>query len=158
LHNWGIILAMLGISMLNSNDMGNSNDQNETADKKTAKKSKVDISITPLGIPIICGPSCITTTVILQNQAEGLAQNVVGVIAITLVFGILYFLLIFSAKGTKWLTPMVLKLSFKLSGLIIATLGVQMVFSGLRHVDLQALRPLKNVTQAIQVVQSKHIC
>jgi hypothetical protein len=45
-------------------------------------------------------------------------------------------------KGTKWLTPMVLKLSFKLSGLIIAALGVLMIFSGLRHGDLRVLKPL----------------
>ncbi|MDR1173408.1 MAG: MarC family protein [Puniceicoccales bacterium] len=154
----GIILTLLGISMLNSNDMDNSNDQDKAAGKESTKKSKVDISITPLGIPIICGPACITTTVVLQGQAKGFIQNIIGLAAILLVFGALYFLLVSSAKGTKWLTPMVLQLSFKLSGLIIATLGVQMIFGGLRQADLQVLKPLKSVTEVIQVVQNTHIC
>ncbi|MDR2779443.1 MAG: MarC family protein [Puniceicoccales bacterium] len=144
----GVILAMLGVSMLNSDDM----DNDKAASKGDTKKNKVDISVTPLGIPIICGPACITATIALQSQAEGFVQNVVGMIAITLVFGVLYLLLVFSAKGTKWLTPMVLKLSFKLSGLIIASLGVQMIFSGLRHADLQALPP-QSVTHTTQAVQ-----
>ncbi|MDR0742516.1 MAG: MarC family protein [Puniceicoccales bacterium] len=148
----GIILTLLGISMLNSNDMDNSNDQDQTTGKESTKKNKVDISITPLGIPIICGPACITATIVLQSQAEGFVQNVVGLIAITLVFGVLYLLLVSSAKGTKWLTPMILKLSFKLSGLIIVTLGIQMIFSGLRQADLQVLKPLKSVTQVVQTM------
>lgn len=154
----GIILTLLGISMLNSNDMDNSNDQDKTAGKESTKKSKADISITPLGIPIICGPACLTATIASQSQAEGFIQNIVGLVAVTLVFAVLYLLLVSSAKGTKWLTPMVLKLSFKLSGLIIATLGVQMIFGGLRQSDLQVLKPLERVTQVIRVMQSTHIC
>jgi multiple antibiotic resistance protein len=152
----GIILTLLGLSMLNSNDMDDSNDQDKTVGKESTKKSKADISITPLGIPIICGPACLTATIVLQGQAEGFTQNVVGLVAITLVFGALYLLLVSSAKGTKWLTPMVLKLSFKLSGLIIATLGVQMVFSGLRQSDLQVLKPLGSVTQVIRTIPGIH--
>ncbi|MDR1890912.1 MAG: MarC family protein [Puniceicoccales bacterium] len=138
----GVILAMLGVSMLNSNDMDRDDDNNAGV-KEVTKKNKADISVTPLGIPIICGPACITATIALQGEAEGFVQNIVGFVAITLVFGVLYLMLVSSAKGTKWLTPMVLKLSFKLSGLIIAALGVQMIFSGLRHGDLRALKPLR---------------
>ncbi|MDR2603590.1 MAG: MarC family protein [Puniceicoccales bacterium] len=154
----GIILTLLGISMLNSTDMDSTNDQDKSSSKESAKKSKTDIAITPLGIPIICGPACLTATVALQSQAEGFMQNIVGLVALTFVFGVLYLLLVSSAKGTKWLTPMVLKLSFKLSGLIIATLGIQMIFGGLREADLQVLKPLEKVTQVTQVMQSTHVC
>ncbi|MDR2776799.1 MAG: MarC family protein [Puniceicoccales bacterium] len=152
----GIILTLLGISMLNSNDIDNSNDMDKVAGKESTKKSKVDISITPLGIPIICGPACITTTIVLQGEAEGFIQNIVGLVAIILVFGTLCLLLVSSAKGTKWLTPMVLKLSFKLSGLIIATLGIQMIFNGLRNADLQVLKPLEKVTEVFRAMQSTY--
>jgi multiple antibiotic resistance protein len=153
----GIILTLLGISMLHSNDIDSANDQDKTSGKEFTKKSKADISITPLGIPIICGPACITATIVLQEEAEGFIQNIVGLVAVILVFGVLYLLLVSSAKGTKWLTPMILKLSFKLSGLIIATLGIQMIFSGLRHADLQVLKPLGSATQVIRTMPSTHI-
>ncbi|MDR2629125.1 MAG: MarC family protein [Puniceicoccales bacterium] len=154
----GIILTLLGISMLNSKDIDDVNEQDKVAGKEFTRKSKVDISITPLGIPIICGPACITATIVLQGEAEGFIQNIVGLLAVILVFGTLYLLLVSSAKGTKWLTPMVLKLSFKLSGLIIATLGIQMIFSGLRNEDLQVLKPLESVTEVIRTMSNAHIC
>jgi multiple antibiotic resistance protein len=73
----GIIPVILGVSMLNFDDMDNADD-NQAAGKEVTKKNKVDISITPLGIPIIYGPACITAKVVLQSQIEGFVQNIVG--------------------------------------------------------------------------------
>ena len=35
-----------------------------------------DISITPLGIPIICGPGAITTSIILMNESKSTIESV----------------------------------------------------------------------------------
>jgi small neutral amino acid transporter SnatA (MarC family) len=57
-------------------------------------------------------------------------------------FETLYFMLMSSTKEIKWLTPMGSQLSFRPSGLIIAVLGIQMIFSGVRHEDLRVLKHL----------------
>jgi multiple antibiotic resistance protein len=73
----GTILVILEVSMLNSDDIDNADD-NQAAGKEVIKKNKIDISITPLGIPIICDPACITAKIVLQSQTDGFVQNIVG--------------------------------------------------------------------------------
>ena len=146
----GTIIFAIGFSMLRAEDPDSSVSEEELKEAiKDQKKSKIDISITPFGIPIICGPGCITTTISLQSEASGFAQNLCGYLALTTVFGLLYFLLVISAKGTKWLTPTILKLSYRLSGLILAALAVEMVISGLRHETIGLLKPAHTVIQEV---------
>jgi multiple antibiotic resistance protein len=135
----GVIIFLVGLSMLRAED----SDENVTQEgsEDVTPKQRVDISITPLAIPIICGPSCVTWIIALQSEAQGVAQHIAGFVAITLVCSAMYALLMAGAHGAKWLTPIVLKLSYRLSGLILAALAVQMMISGLRHEDLKILRP-----------------
>jgi small neutral amino acid transporter SnatA (MarC family) len=69
----GIILAMLGVAMLNSNDVDKADDNN-TGVKEVTKKNKADISVTPFGVPIICGPVCITATIALPGEQRDLCR------------------------------------------------------------------------------------
>jgi multiple antibiotic resistance protein len=157
----GIIIFLLGVVMLCSDGDAEAPSEKEGSAKNTVKdtpkKGKMDISVTPLAIPIICGPCCITAVITLQSQAQGFFQNIVGFAAITLTAGVLYALLLSSAKGSKWLTPAVLKLSYKISGLILAALAVEMVVSGLRHSDIQILKPLNKEPRAYSKLQVNQI-
>jgi multiple antibiotic resistance protein len=143
----GIIIFVVGLAMLRSED------SDEAASSvKQQNAQQADIAITPFGIPIICGPCAITTTIALQNQACGFGQWVAGLLAVSFVLALLYLCLIGSAHGAKWLTPMVLKLSYRLSGLILAAVAVQMVISGLRNEELGVIKPLQNqaIVKSIQ--------
>ncbi|MDR2737908.1 MAG: MarC family protein, partial [Puniceicoccales bacterium] len=121
----GAIIFLMGLSMLNTEDFGKSTGDGTGA--VSPPKKSMDIAATPFGIPIVCGPCCITGVIALQSQAVGFLQSLVGFAALTAVGAVVYVLLVFSARGAKWLTPAVLKLSFKLSGLILAALAVQMI-------------------------------
>ena len=133
----GIIIFLVGIEMLNADDVDSS-----SVEGATAKQKHMDIAITPFGIPIVCGPVCITSTIALQSEAVGFWQNAVGIAAVICVFIATYCLLLLSIHGTKWLSPAVLKLCYKLSGIILAALAIQMIISGLRHEDIRVLKPL----------------
>lgn len=147
----GIIIFLIGLSMLRTEEAEETITEEEIQAGTSTKQNKVDISITPFGIPIICGPGCITAVVTLQSQANGVGQYLIGLLAVTSVAGLLYCLLFLSAKGAGWLTPTILKLSYRLSGLILAALAVQMIVTGMRHSDIAILseRPaiVENVEQ-----------
>jgi multiple antibiotic resistance protein len=157
----GVIIFLLGIVMLNSEGDEEISSGEEGSPKGTTKgpkqNGKMDISVTPLAIPIICGPCCITAIIALQSQAQGFVQNIAGFAAITLTAGTIYVLLLSSVKGSKWLTPAVLKLSYKISGLILAALAVEMIIGGLRHGDVQILKPLKKDIQVQSTQVSSEI-
>ncbi|MDR1401574.1 MAG: MarC family protein [Puniceicoccales bacterium] len=146
----GIIILLIGLAMLRTEEPEETVTQEEIDAGTSTKKNKIDISITPFGIPIICGPACITQVIALQSQANGLVENVIGICALTLVSLALYALLVFSTRGAKWLTPTVLKLSYRLSGLVLAALAVQMIIAGLRHSDIGILEPIIEIVKVTQ--------
>jgi multiple antibiotic resistance protein len=143
----GMIILLIGLSMLRTEDAEESITQEEIKEGTSTQKNKVDISITPFGIPIICGPACITKVITLQSQANGLFENIVGICALTAVSLALYIMLVCSARGAKWLTPTILKLCYRLSGLVLAALAVQMIVTGLRHEDIRILEPIIEIVK-----------
>ena len=48
----------------------------ETSEETTAGAEKSDIAITPLAVPMLAGPGAISTAIVLQSQAVGVAQYV----------------------------------------------------------------------------------
>ena len=89
-----------------------------------------DIAITPLGIPIICGPGAITTAILLMNEAETLVEQsiVIGVLA-----GIMFtYLLLLGAKQvTHIIGENGNKVMLRLMGLIVMVIAVEFFFAGL---------------------------
>src|SRR5437588_1592547 len=48
----------------------------ETREETVAGMEKLDIAVTPLAIPMLSGPGAISTVIVLQNQAQNLAQHI----------------------------------------------------------------------------------
>ncbi|MDE6432578.1 MAG: MarC family protein [Opitutales bacterium] len=131
----GILIFLIGLSMLRSQDADTQTDDGANNGKKVSKV-KEDISITPLGVPFIAGPACITTAIAQQARATNWVEWTCGLVALLLVIYVLYWLLVISARGAKWLTPTVLRLSYRLSGLILAALAIEMIITGIKSDDL----------------------
>jgi multiple antibiotic resistance protein len=54
--------------------------------KETEVKSYItDISITPLAIPMICGPGAITNAIVLMEDANSLAKTIILVVSILVI-------------------------------------------------------------------------
>ncbi|MDR1433140.1 MAG: MarC family protein [Puniceicoccales bacterium] len=147
----GIIILLMGISMLNASVDDEANHGGAIAQDTSAKKKKasiLDVSVTPIGIPIICGPCCITAVTMLQGEACGLWQNLTGIAAVTFVSALVYCLLMLCVHGAKWLTPNVLKLSYKLTGIILVMMAAELVITGLKKSGFQDLKPREQVERA----------
>tara|TARA_B100000780_G_C21084899_1_gene437034 strand:+ start:278 stop:919 length:642 start_codon:yes stop_codon:yes gene_type:complete len=90
-----------------------------------------DISITPLAIPMICGPGAITNSIILWDDTNSWIMKaiLIGVMAIVLL--VTFLILWGSGKIMIWLGDTGNKVMMRLMGLIVMVIAVEFFFSGL---------------------------
>ena len=112
--------------------------------KHTDDESKLDayvddISITPLAIPMICGPGAITNAIILMEDAQNISQKIVLIVMITIVLWLTYIILIGASKITHKLGETGNKVMMRLMGLIVMVIAVEFFFSGLKPIILDVI-------------------
>jgi multiple antibiotic resistance protein len=93
-----------------------------------------DISITPLAIPMICGPGAITNAIILMEDAGEIKQKIVLVLVIAFMLFLTYLILIGASKITEKLGSTGNKVMMRLMGLIVMVIAVEFFFSGLKPI------------------------
>ena len=104
----------------------------ETSEETLAGVDKTDIAITPLAIPMLAGPGAISTTILLQNQAENFPQRCALYFCIAGVAFASYLILRLSAKGGQWLGPIAMSLAIRIMGLLLAAVAVQFMLNGIK--------------------------
>ena len=108
--------------------------------KKSVEREYVDdISVTPLAIPMICGPGAITNAIVLMEDAETLEMKGIVTGAILVVCFIGYLVLWSSGKITIWLGETGNKIMMRLMGLIVMVIAVEFFFSGLKPILFEIL-------------------
>ncbi len=122
----GIIFFMMGYDMLNARL---SSMKNMSQDQ--AKEYVDDISVTPLGIPMIAGPGAITNSIVLMQDSETfvLKMVLVGTIVFTMILTLIIYL--GGSTITKFLGETGNKIMLKLMGLIVMVMAVEFFFAGL---------------------------
>ncbi len=126
----GIIFFVIGQDMLHAR-LG--------AIKFSGKESEInayvdDISVTPLGIPMICGPGAITNGIVLMEDANSLPKKLVLILSVALVLFATYVILVSSAKISKRIGDTGNKVLMRLMGLIVMVIAVEFFFSGLKPI------------------------
>ncbi len=105
----------------------------ETTEETIAGTEKEDIAITPLAIPMLAGPGAISTAVLLHNQARGWEQNIALYLCIVAVCAASYHILRVSSKGVQWLSPIALKITIRVMGLLLAALAFQFLINAVNE-------------------------
>lgn len=91
-----------------------------------------DVAITPLAIPIICGPGSIANSIILMDNAGDDPMKIGGLIlAITAVLLITCLSLLSASTIMKVIGDTGNKLMLRLMGLIVMVMAVEFFFAGL---------------------------
>ena len=126
----GIIFFVMGWDMLQAR-LGNIK---HTDDEDKIDAYVEDISITPLAIPMICGPGAITNAIILMEDAANIPQKIMLFVVIALVLLLTYFILIGASKITDKLGETGNKVMMRLMGLIVMVIAVEFFFSGLKPI------------------------
>ncbi|MCZ4693344.1 antibiotic resistance protein MarC [Ancylomarina euxinus] len=99
-----------------------------------------DVSITPLAIPMICGPGAITNGIVLMEEAGSLESKIILVSAIFLTCLLTYIILWSSSRIIKFLGDTGNKILMRLMGLIVMVIAVEFFFSGLRPIVQEMLK------------------
>ena len=129
-----IVLLLVALDMLRARR----SEVRETTEETAAGADKEDIAITPLAVPMLAGPGAITTAILMQSQAEGLAQYIALYSCIVAVCAVTYLILYMSARGMQWISPLAMKIVTRLMGLILAAVAMQFLLNAVKAANLFA--------------------
>jgi len=122
----GIIFFIMGQDMLQAR-LGNTKITASEMDKHIT-----DISITPLAIPMICGPGAITNAIVLMQDATNLEMKSILIVSIMIICLITYLVLLTASPIMKVLGETGNKVMLRLMGLIMMVIAVEFFFAGLK--------------------------
>jgi multiple antibiotic resistance protein len=121
----GILFFIIGYDMLNARI------SRLKLTKKEATQYADDISITPLGIPMIAGPGAITNAIVLMGDSQDVTSKLLVILSILIVLLIVWMVLVGAVGITKFMGERGNKIMMKLMGLIVMVIAVEFFFSGL---------------------------
>lgn len=123
----GIILFSIGFEMVRAPDAPKRLNETESE----VAREKEDVAVTPLAVPLLCGPGAVSTVIILEGQSSSMWESGMLLVSIPLVYFSAYLILSAAAKGGKWLNPIVLRILRRVMGLLFAVIAVQFVVNGI---------------------------
>lgn len=113
----------------------------ETAEETSAGVEKADIAITPLAVPMLAGPGAISTVIVMQARAVDVPQHVALYACIVVVAFLSYWIFHVSASGAKWLSPIAMKVTTRIMGLLLAAVAIQFMINGVTAVRNDWIKP-----------------
>jgi multiple antibiotic resistance protein len=132
-----IVLMIVAIDMLRAQRSRMQETKEETAEGSR----KTDIAITPLAIPMLAGPGAISTVILLQARAADWVQRGALFGCILGVSVVSYLILRFAARGARWLSPIALRITTRIMGLLLAAVAIQFLLNALQELGVQLARP-----------------
>ena len=130
----GFIIFKIGFDMLQARY------SNAKLKEEEVKTYADDISITPLAIPMLCGPGAIANAIMLMDDASTftLKGTLIGIIA--LVYFITFLILQASTLLVRILGETGNNVMMRLMGLILMVIAVECFVSGLKPILIDILR------------------
>ena len=130
----GFIIFQIGFDMLQARY------SNAKLKEEEVKTYADDISITPLAIPMLCGPGAIANAIMLMDDASTLSLKgtLIGIIA--LVYFITFLILQASTRLVRILGETGNNVMMRLMGLILMVIAVECFVSGLKPILIDILR------------------
>ncbi len=130
-----VVLLLIALDMLRAQRSR----VQETREETEAGAEKEDIAITPLGVPMLAGPGAISTVILLHNRAKDFTQQVALLACILVIAAASYLIFSLSARGAKWLSPIALRLTTRIMGLLLAAIAIQFMLNALKELGLITL-------------------
>ncbi len=130
----GIIFLILGFDMLNARFL------RIKVDDETEAEYSNDISITPLGVPMICGPGAITASIVMMSDTKSLWDVSGLVIAIVAVMFITYLTLLSSHRIIAFMGTNGTKVLTRIMGLIVMVIAIEYLKNGLTPIVREMLQ------------------
>ena len=130
----GFIIFKIGFDMLQARY------SNAKLKEEEVKTYADDISITPLAIPMLCGPGAIANAIMLMDDASTLSLKGTLIGLIALVYFITFLILQASTRLVRILGETGNNVMMRLMGLILMVIAVECFVSGLKPILIDILR------------------
>ena len=124
----GIIILKIGYDMLQARYT------NTKLKDEEIKAYANDISITPLSIPMLCGPGAIANGIILMDDADNWMLKVTLVSVIAIVYILTYIILRLSTRLVKFMGETGNNVMMRLMGLILMVIAVECFVGGMKPI------------------------
>lgn len=120
----GVIFFILGMDMLQAR-------LSEVKVKKSEVTGYVrDISITPLAIPMMCGPGAITNGIVLMQDAHSWEMKITLIGVVVFVLFLTFLILMASGRLLKLIGETGNNVMMRLMGLIVMVIAVEFIYTG----------------------------
>lgn len=130
----GIIIFTIGFDMLQAR-------YSKAKLKEEEVKTYVnDISVTPLAIPMLCGPGAIANGIMLMEDADTLIKKILLVSVIASVYFITFLILRASTQLNKYMGETGNNVMMRLMGLILMVIAVECFVSGFKPIMIDILQ------------------
>lgn len=124
----GILLLLLSIDMVFARPSGL---RSTTQDEREEARTRQDISVFPLAIPLIAGPGAMTTILLLLGQAGGDPIRILTVLGVlAFVLATMLVALLFAGQIAKVLGVTGINVIDRVLGILLAALACQFVIDG----------------------------
>ncbi len=130
----GFIIFKIGFDMLQARY------SNAKLKEEEVKTYADDISITPLAIPMLCGPGAIANAIMLMDDASTFSLKGTLICIIALVYFITFLILQASTRLVRILGETGNNVMMRLMGLILMVIAVECFVSGLKPILIDILR------------------
>ena len=124
----GIIILKIGYDMLQARYT------NTKLRDEEIKTYADDISITPLSVPMLCGPGAIANGIILMDDAQTWELKVTLIAVIGIVYVLTYFILCLSTRLVKIMGETGNNVMMRLMGLILMVIAVECFVGGMKPI------------------------
>jgi len=126
----GVLLFLISTDMVFARHSGG---VGTTSEEDAEAKTRADISVFPLAMPLIAGPGAISATILLVTSAQGDEFKVGAVVAALLAMLALTYLALLAAIPIQRLLGLTgLAVVSRIVGLLLAALSVQFIVDGIK--------------------------
>ena len=130
----GILLLLMSINMLNAKTPKAKNTKSELKEAKKKSVNVKEIAVVPLAIPLIAGPGAISTIIIFSQKSEDFIHLFIMSLIIVAISSYIYLTLKMSNYISKRFGITGLNIISRVMGLLLASISVEFIISGLQTV------------------------
>lgn len=124
----GILLLLISIDMVFARHTGGTG---TTADEEDEAKSRQDISVFPIAMPLLAGPGAISAIILLTTGAHSQAEFWAVLLALIAIMLVSWVMLLTAIPIQRVLGVTGLSVVSRVVGILLAALSVQFIFDGI---------------------------
>jgi len=128
----GVILMMIAINMA----YGHQSKARHSPEERDEAQDKEDVSIVPIGIPILFGPGVIATIIVLNNNISSHHSHLISysIVSASILLSsfVIYMTLRYAALINRLLGVTGMKILTRIMGLIVGAIAAQFLVSGIK--------------------------